>query len=92
VPADAAGTASDTLAGAVVVADRLPQLLPSDVLESARAAFTQAFQVAATVSGLLVVAAAVMVARLLRSGGDPHVSEAQEIARTATVAIEQPCA
>jgi len=91
LPAGAAGTASDTLAGAVAVADRLPQLLASDVLESARAAFTQAFQVAATVSGVLVVAAAVMVARLLRTGDEQPASRAQEIALTAGVAVEQPC-
>jgi MFS transporter, DHA2 family, multidrug resistance protein len=92
LPADAAGTASDTLAGAIAVADRMPQLLASDVLESARTAFTQALQVAATVSALLVVAAAVMVARLLRSGEEQHASGAQEIALTATVAVEQPSA
>jgi hypothetical protein len=33
-----------------------------------------------------------MVARLLRSGDEQHASEAQEIALTATVAVEQPCA
>ena len=49
VPADAAATASDTLGGAVEVADRLPQLLAADVLEPAREAFTQGLQVAATV-------------------------------------------
>jgi MFS transporter, DHA2 family, multidrug resistance protein len=92
LPADAAGTAGDTLAGAVAVADRLPQALAADVLESAREAFTQGLQVAATVSGLLVVAAAVMVARLLRSGDEPHPSEAQEITLTATVTAPQPCA
>ena len=92
LPADAAGTAGDTLAGAVAVADRLPQALAADVLESAREAFTQGLQVAATVGGLLVVAAAVMVARLLRSGDEPHPSEAQEITLTATVTAPQPCA
>ena len=35
------------------------------MLDAARDAFTQGLQVAATVSGALVVAAAVMVARLL---------------------------
>jgi DHA2 family multidrug resistance protein-like MFS transporter len=90
--ADAAGTAGDTLAGAVVVADRLPQQLAGDVLEPAREAFTQGLQVAATVSGLLVVVAALMVARLVRSGVEPDASEAPEIAPTATMAALQPCA
>src|SRR5262245_22682124 len=75
LPADASGTASDTLAGAVSVADHLPRVLGADVLEPAREAFTQGFQVAATVSGLLVVAAALMVARLLRNGDEPNRAE-----------------
>jgi MFS transporter, DHA2 family, multidrug resistance protein len=60
--------AGDTLGGAVTFADRLPDALAADVLEPAREAFTQGLQVAATVSGVLIVAAAVMVARLLRPG------------------------
>ncbi|HZC14150.1 MAG TPA: MFS transporter [Thermoleophilaceae bacterium] len=84
VPADATATASDTLGGAVEVADRLPQLLAADVLEPAREAFTQGLQVAATVSGVLVVAAAVMVAQLLRGGDKP--------APTVVLATQQPCA
>ena len=83
VPAEAAGTAGDTLAGAVTVADRLPQLHAADVLEPARDAFTQAVQVAATVSGLLVVAAAVLVARLLRQSDEPPASSSYVIAATA---------
>jgi MFS transporter, DHA2 family, multidrug resistance protein len=66
LPADAAATAGDTLGGAVAVADRLPDALAADVLEPAREAFTQALQVAATLSGVLLVAAAILVARLLR--------------------------
>ena len=64
-PEGVAGSASDTLASAVAVADRLPPALAADVLEPARDAFVQALQVAATLSGVLVAAAAVMVARLL---------------------------
>jgi MFS transporter, DHA2 family, multidrug resistance protein len=66
VPPDAAAKASDTLGGAVQVADRLPALQGAEVLDQAREAFTQALQVAATVSGVLVVASAVMVALLVR--------------------------
>jgi DHA2 family multidrug resistance protein-like MFS transporter len=66
IPDGVPGDATDTLAGAVQVADRLPHLLAADVLEPARDAFTQGLQVAATVSGILLVAAAVLVARLLR--------------------------
>jgi MFS transporter, DHA2 family, multidrug resistance protein len=65
LPDGVAASASDTLAGAVAVADRLPQALAADVLQPAREAFMQGLQVAATVSGALVVAAAVMAGRLL---------------------------
>ena len=91
LPADAAGTASDTLAGAVAVADRLPRLHAADVLEPAREAFTQGLQVAATVSGLLVIAAAVMVARLLRQGDEVQASE-ETAAPSITGAPQQSCA
>jgi MFS transporter, DHA2 family, multidrug resistance protein len=89
LPAGAAGTASDTLGGAVQVADRLPELLAADVLEPAREAFTQGLQVAATVSGVLVVAAAAMVARLLRQGDAPQASE--QTAQAPVVLATQPC-
>ena len=62
---DAAATATDTIGGATEVAHGLPSLVAADVLDAARDAFTQGLQVAATVSGALVVAAAVMIARLL---------------------------
>jgi MFS transporter, DHA2 family, multidrug resistance protein len=75
ISGDAAATASDTLGGAVEVADRLPPLLAADVLDSAREAFTQGLQVAATVSGVLVVAAAVIVARLMRQGDEAREPE-----------------
>jgi DHA2 family multidrug resistance protein-like MFS transporter len=91
VPADAASTASDTLGGAVEVADRLPQLQAANVLEPAREAFAQGLQVAATVSGALVIAAALMVARLLRSGDDPQESEVRA-APSVALATSQPCA
>jgi DHA2 family multidrug resistance protein-like MFS transporter len=69
IPHDAAATASDTLGGAVGVADRLPPRVAADVLEPARDAFVQGLHVAATVGGALVVAAALLVATLLRCEG-----------------------
>jgi MFS transporter, DHA2 family, multidrug resistance protein len=91
VPAGAATTAGDTLAGAVQVADRMPQMLAADVLEPAREAFTQGLQVAATVSGVLVVVAAVFVARLLRRDGEAREPEERALP-AATLAAQQPCA
>jgi DHA2 family multidrug resistance protein-like MFS transporter len=90
LPSDAAATATDTLGGAVEVADRLPQVPAADLLDPAREAFTQALQIAATVSGVLVVAAAVMIARLLR-GEEPHAAT-QRPAAPGALATEAPCA
>jgi MFS transporter, DHA2 family, multidrug resistance protein len=74
VPADAAAAGGDTLGGAVEAADRLPAVLSAELLEPARAAFTEALQVAATVSGVVLIAAAVLLATLLRRAGEPQVA------------------
>ena len=87
LPDEATAAAGDTIAGAVESASVLPQALAADVLEPAREAFTQGLQVAATVSGVLIVAAAVIVARLLRGEGDGQVASAP-LATTA----QEPCA
>jgi MFS transporter, DHA2 family, multidrug resistance protein len=91
VPADEAATAGDTLGGAVEVADRLPQFLAVDVLETAREAFTQAFVVGATISGILMISAAMIALRLLARGEEKSPA-APEIAPTSQVAVGQPCA
>ena len=67
--------AGDTLAGA-------PQSLAFDVLENARAAFTEGLQVATTLSGLLLVVAAVLVARLVAR---------ERVAVPVRVAVESSC-
>jgi DHA2 family multidrug resistance protein-like MFS transporter len=90
LPARDAATASDTLGGAVEVAGRLPHAVSAEVLEAARGAFMQGLEVAATVSGVLVVAAAVIVSRLLVRDEVAGESEPQPVA--ATVAVEQQCA
>jgi MFS transporter, DHA2 family, multidrug resistance protein len=77
LPAEARSTASDTLGGAVEVAGRLPDGLAAGVLEPARDAFVQGMQLAATVSGVLVLAAAAMVAMLLRSDATANASAAE---------------
>jgi DHA2 family multidrug resistance protein-like MFS transporter len=71
VPADAAETARDTLGGAVAVSGDLGEELGGQVLEVARAAFTQGFQVVALVSALVAALAAVGVAVLLRNVRGP---------------------
>jgi MFS transporter, DHA2 family, multidrug resistance protein len=66
VPANEAETARDTLGGAVAVSSELPAALSDQVLEAARMAFTQGFQVVALVSAIIAALAAVGVAVFLR--------------------------
>jgi DHA2 family multidrug resistance protein-like MFS transporter len=66
VQADAAATARDTLAGAMVVAGRLPGPLGSELIDAARMAFTHAMQWAAFVSAAVVLTTAIMSLVLLR--------------------------
>jgi MFS transporter, DHA2 family, multidrug resistance protein len=78
VPAELAATAEETLGGAVEVADVLPAALATDVLEPARQAFTQGLEAAVVLSGALLIAAAVLVARFLWRDGKPQdVDEAE---------------
>jgi MFS transporter, DHA2 family, multidrug resistance protein len=58
--------AHETLGGAVEAAARLPVGMRADFLDPAREAFTQGLQVAATVSGAIIVAAAILVATVVR--------------------------
>jgi DHA2 family multidrug resistance protein-like MFS transporter len=68
---DDASDRPDTLGGAVEAADRLPLAARAEFLEPAREAFTHGLQVAATVSGALVLAAAIVIARGLRRRAVP---------------------
>ena len=65
----AASTGHDTIGGAVEAAGQLPAAARADVLGPAREAFTDALQVAATVSGAIIVAAAVLIAATMRRAG-----------------------
>jgi DHA2 family multidrug resistance protein-like MFS transporter len=91
MPPEAAASATDTLGGAVEVADRLPHEAAVGVLEPAREAFTQGLQSAATLSGVLIVAAALLVTRLLRQGDEAPKPE-PALAPSVALATEQPCA
>ncbi|HEX2112137.1 MAG TPA: MFS transporter [Gaiellaceae bacterium] len=66
VPAEEADAARDTLGGAVAVSGELPGAVATQVLDAARAAFTQGLQVVALVSAVLAALAAVGVALFLR--------------------------
>lgn len=63
---DAGEAAAESLAGAIVVAEQLPEPAGAALLEAARAAFTSGFNTAGGVSAGLAVLLAVLSASLLR--------------------------
>ena len=73
VPPDASGTAKDTLGGATQAVEGMPDELGERLLDVAREAFTQGFQVAALVGAAVAVATAIVATFLLwRTGsGSP---------------------
>jgi MFS transporter, DHA2 family, multidrug resistance protein len=77
VPAEDAATARDTLGGAVEVAETLPAPLGSPLLDSAREAFIQGFEITAIVCTIIVTALAVLIAVTLRRAGGGSESEDQ---------------
>jgi DHA2 family multidrug resistance protein-like MFS transporter len=66
VPPEATEIARGTLGGAAAVAEQLPEPLSSALLGTAREAFVQAFETAAIVNAVLVLAAAVAATLVLR--------------------------
>src|SRR5215207_659093 len=75
VPPAAAKAARDTLGGAVAAAEELPDPLGAELLDAAREAFTQALQLTAITSAVIVVGVAILAAvvlRHLRTGSGPE--------------------
>jgi DHA2 family multidrug resistance protein-like MFS transporter len=66
VPPEAAAVAKATLGGAVAEAARLPDALRAALLDTARAAFAQSFEMAATICAAVAVATAGVALVLLR--------------------------
>jgi MFS transporter, DHA2 family, multidrug resistance protein len=66
VPPAAAEAARDTLGGAVAAGDELPAGLAMELVDAARDAFTEALQLAATLSAAVAIGAAVLALALLR--------------------------
>ncbi|MBC7975524.1 MAG: MFS transporter [Myxococcales bacterium] len=66
VPSDETEIARGTLGGATAVAEGLPEPLGAVLLGSARDAFTQAFEATAAVNAVIVLAAAIGAALMLR--------------------------
>jgi DHA2 family multidrug resistance protein-like MFS transporter len=69
LPAAAAEAARDTLGGATAVAEQLSGPIGTALLETAREAFTQGVIVAATISAMVGVGAALATAIILRDVG-----------------------
>jgi hypothetical protein len=70
IPLEAAMAARDTLAGAVAVAGQLPSQIGVELLGVARTAFTQAIEVTAICSAVIVLAMAIVAALLLQRAGE----------------------
>ncbi|MDP9205736.1 MAG: MFS transporter [Gemmatimonadota bacterium] len=72
VPSDAIEVARSTLGGATAVAERLPDQVGGALLGTARDAFAHAFVAAATVNAVIVFAAAIAAALILRQRQGVH--------------------
>jgi len=66
IPAEAAGAALDTLGGAVVVAGQLPDPLARALLDVTREAFVQGLHLAAAISAIVAIGAAILAVVVLR--------------------------
>ena len=82
LPPEAARAARDTLGGAVVAGDRLPDRLGAGLVEAAREAFTQGLQLAAITSAAIVLGMAIFAVILLR-----HVRPGVEAAEVDDVSV-----
>jgi DHA2 family multidrug resistance protein-like MFS transporter len=88
VPPDASGTAKDTLGGATQAVEGLPGELGQTLLDVAREAFTQGFQVAALVGTAVAVATAILAALLLWGTGSGSPDDEESVAPAADAAAE----
>jgi DHA2 family multidrug resistance protein-like MFS transporter len=92
VPSAAADTARDTLGGAIDVAATLPSEIGLALIDTARAAFTQGFHIAAGISAVGAVGLAVLVATMLRHARLGSASEVEEDAPAVDDIPEPVCA
>ena len=75
VPSDAAAIARDTLGGAVAIAGRLPDQVGAQLLDTARHAFVQSFELAAGISAAIALTTALVATALLRHERPAHPEE-----------------
>ncbi|HEX8599046.1 MAG TPA: MFS transporter [Chloroflexia bacterium] len=87
IPAEAAVAARDTLGGAVGVAQQLPDGMGVALLDVAREAFVQGLHIAASISGVVAIVAAIIAVVVFRgvSGSAQHAGEQDSEATDATI-------
>jgi MFS transporter, DHA2 family, multidrug resistance protein len=92
VPSGAADAARDSLGGAVAAGDELPEPFAADLVDAASDAFTQALQLAASLSAAVVIAAAVLAWPLLRRVGEGPEAEEQRVLEADRAVVDRsPC-
>ena len=79
LPSEAAGGARDSLGGAIAAGHELPSPVAGELVDAASDAFTQALQLAATLSAAVLVAAAVLAWTLLTRAGRPEPEEEERV-------------
>jgi DHA2 family multidrug resistance protein-like MFS transporter len=68
VPPEAGEAARETIGAAMVAASRLPEQTATELVDAARSAFGQSFELAAGVSAVIAIVTAILVAIFLRDG------------------------
>jgi DHA2 family multidrug resistance protein-like MFS transporter len=91
IPSEAAEAARDSLGGAVGAGAELPEAFASELVDAAGDAFTQALQLAATLSAAVLIAAAVLAWGLLRRMGGPETEEPRVMEAERAIADRSPC-
>jgi DHA2 family multidrug resistance protein-like MFS transporter len=92
VPPEAEEAARDTLGAAVAAADEIPGQVGFELVDAAREAFTQALQLAATLSAAVAIGAALVAASLLqRSRTGSELAEERGLEPDRAVAGGRPC-
>jgi MFS transporter, DHA2 family, multidrug resistance protein len=91
IPSEAAEAARDSLGGAVAAGVELPDAFATELVDAASDAFTQALQLAATLSAAVLIAAAVLAWGLLRRVGGPETQEPRVMETERAVPDRSPC-
>jgi MFS transporter, DHA2 family, multidrug resistance protein len=92
VPSEAAEAARDSLGGAVAAGDGLPEPFAADLIDAASDAFTQALQLAATLSAAVMIAAAALAWALLRRVGEGPEAREEPVPEAVRAVVDRsPC-